>query len=162
MHVTNDIYDYGWWEIVPAWHSRQSVWTWARKKWTLFGSATKQRLVKPANWTDLVCVVVRSRVRELAGALQLFVVTSYMSSINPTTYPNHASSYKNMRIFNYTPWYFSIIYLSWCINYMKNIPLYGILPSLIFPVTLTTLIVFPSWISDMETKRSWHSEYESK
>jgi hypothetical protein len=37
---------------------------------------------------DLVCVVVRSRMHELAEAMQLLVVTLYQKLVNPITNPN--------------------------------------------------------------------------
>jgi hypothetical protein len=53
MYVINYIYDYGGREIVPAWHSRQSVWTRETSKLRTFS----------------VCGVVRNRLSELVEAL---------------------------------------------------------------------------------------------
>jgi hypothetical protein len=42
---------------------------------------------------DLACAIVRSRVQELARALQLFVVTIYKGPLNQITNPNPVCSH---------------------------------------------------------------------
>jgi hypothetical protein len=60
---------------------------------TALGAVTKQRLVKTADREGLVRSIVDCTVCKLAMSLQLLVVTSFKSPIDPITNPNPVSSH---------------------------------------------------------------------